>query len=63
MARRMTSEIIAALQKAVEKHGDLPFELCDADNSVTYGDVTVFANTVQNGGADDEEGQAIGLQF
>ena len=64
MARIMTSEIIEKLRKAVEKYGDLPFEICDADIGVQYADVSVYANTFENGGCQDEdETPAIGIQF
>lgn len=61
--KRMTSEIIASLQKAVEKHGDLPFELRDNENGCSFFDVTVFADTVENGGCLEEETPTIGISF
>ena len=61
---RKTSEIIAALQDAVARYGDLPFEVCDADNGVHFSDVTIYANTVENGGCYDEDDEpVIGIQF
>ena len=32
--KRMTTEVIAALQELVDTYGDLPFEVLDADNGV-----------------------------
>ena len=34
--KRMTTEVIAALQELVDTYGDLPFEVLDADNGVDY---------------------------
>lgn len=50
MARRMTSEIIRNLQHLTEKYGDLPFELLDNENGCSYEEVSLFANTIENGG-------------
>ncbi len=62
--KRMTSEIIANLQKCVDKYGDLPFQISDSDNGCGYFDVTVFANTLENGGCcDPDDIPAIGISF
>ena len=61
--KRMTSEIIMQLQKCVEKHGDLPFELRDNQNGCSFFDVCIFADTVDNGGCMDEETPTIGISF
>lgn len=62
--KRMTSEIIEALQKVVREHGDLPFMVTDNDNGVDYFDVSVFVNTFENGGCCDKDDQpAIGISF
>ena len=34
--KRMTTEVIAALQELVDTYGDLPFEVLDADNGVDH---------------------------
>ena len=57
--KRMTTEVIAALQELVDTYGDLPFEGLDADNGVAYFDVTAFATVADNLGED--ETPAIGL--
>ena len=59
--KRMTSEIITVLQKMVVKHGDLPFEVLDADNGVNYFVVAVFARTAEN--LSEDETPSIGLMF
>lgn len=59
--KRMTSEIIANLQKCVEKYGDLPFQITDCDNDCDYFDITVFAKTKENGCCEPDELPAIGL--
>lgn len=63
MAKRMTSEIITVLQKVVEKHGDLPFVVCDNDNGICYEDVTVFANAHENGGCGEDDTPVVGISF
>ena len=57
--KRMTTEVIAALQELVDTYGDLPFEVLDADNGVDYFNVTAFAKVADNLGED--ETPAIGL--
>lgn len=59
--KRMTSEIIVALQELVDKHGDLPFEVLDTNNGVDYFDVTAFAKVADN--LCEGESPAIGLGF
>lgn len=59
--KRMTSEIITVLQEMVAKHGDLPFEVLDVNNSADYFDIAVFVRDVENLGED--ETRAIGLMF
>lgn len=61
--RYKTSDIIAALQRTMEIHGDLPFEICDFDNGIHYSAVSIYANTAANGGCEDGDSEAIGLQF
>lgn len=61
--KRKTSEIIAALQKCVDKHGDMPFELRDNENGCSFFDVSVFADTIDNGGCDEDETPTIGISF
>lgn len=63
MARRMTSEIISNLQDLVEKHGDLPFELRDNENGCSFEDVSLYADTAENGGYEEGETATIGISF
>lgn len=59
---RMTSEIIKSLQKCVYKYGDMPFELRDNENGCSFFDVSVFADTIENGGYEGEA-ETIGISF
>lgn len=61
--KRMTSEIIKALQACVDNHGDLPFEVCDNDNGIDYFDISVFVNTLENGGCCEGDTPTIGISF
>lgn len=63
--KRMTSEIIEALQKCVAEHGDLPFAIVDNDNAIHYCDgLSVFVNAVENGDCSDEnESATMGISF
>lgn len=61
--KRMTSEIVKELQKCVDKYGDLPFELRDNENGCSFFDVSVFADTAENGGCYEEEIPTIGISF
>lgn len=59
---RMTSEIIKSLQRCVDKYGDIPFELRDNENGYSLFDVSVFADTIENGGCEGEA-ESIGISF
>lgn len=61
--KRMTSEIIAQLQRCVEKYGDKPFELRDNENGCSFFDMSVFADTIENGGCYASETESIGISF
>lgn len=61
--KRMTSEIIANLQKCVDKYGDMPFELRDNENGCSFFEVSIFADTIENGGCLDDETPTIGISF
>lgn len=61
--KRMASEIVKVLQACIDKHGDLVFELRDNENGCSYFDVSVFADTAENGGCDDGETPTIGISF
>ena len=61
--KRMTSEIIANLQKCIDKYGDLPFSLKDYDNAYKFFDVTVYVDTVENEGCEEGETPTIGIYF
>lgn len=61
--KRMTSEIIEQLQKCVEKYGDMPFEIRDNENGCSFFDISVFADTIENGGCYEEETPVIGISF
>lgn len=61
--KRMTSEIVAQLQKCIEKYGDMPFALRDNENGCSYFDVTIFVDTVENGGILPEESPITGIFF
>ena len=63
MARRMTSEIIGNLQHLIGKYGDLPFELRDNENGCSYEEVSLFADTAENGGCEEGETPTIGISF
>lgn len=63
MARRMTSEVIRNLQSLVKKYGDLPFELRDNENGCSFEDVSLFADTEENGGCEEGETPTIGISF
>ena len=59
----MTSEIIKSLQRCVDKYGDMPFELRDNENGCSFFDVSVFADTIENGGCYECEAETIGISF
>ena len=61
--KRMTSEIIKALQACVDNHGDLPFEVRDNDNGIDYFDISVFVNIHESGGCCEDDTPAIGISF
>lgn len=63
MAKRMTSEIISNLQSLVNKYGDLPFELRDNENGCSFDEVSLFADTAENGGCEEWETPTIGILF
>lgn len=61
--KRMTSEIIASLQKFVNEHGDMPFELRDNENGCSHFDITIFADIKDNGANCGREISTIGMLF
>lgn len=61
--KRLTSDIIASLQKCVGKYGDMPFELRDNENGGSFFDVSVFADATENGACCEEEIPTIGISF
>lgn len=63
MAKRMTSDVIRNLQHLTEKYGDLPFELRDNENGCSYEDISLFADTAENGGCEESETPTIGISF
>lgn len=61
--KRMTSEIIESLQKCVNKYGDMPFELRDNESGCSFFDISVFSDTIENGGCCEDETPTIGISF
>ena len=61
--KKMTSEIIAELQKCVDKYGDMPFALRDNEYGSGFSNPAVFVDTVENGGCMEGDTPTIGLAF